>query len=154
RVQSLDGQADETQQVVPVYPLTEDLHAERLRSLMHQAVERFAGCLPEVLPPSLREYRQLPEAARAIALVHFPESLQDARAGRRRFVYEEFLLLQLALGLRRRELRDRQRAPRLPVTPQIDARIRRLFHFRLTADQDKAVADVCRDLASDRPMQR
>src|SRR5207244_3597229 len=45
-------------------------------------------------------------------------------------------------------------APVLPVTPQIDARIRRLFRFRLTGDQDKAVADVCRDLAKDRPMQR
>src|SRR5262249_24275570 len=32
--------------------------------------------------------------------------------------------------------------------------IRRLFPFRLTADQDRAVAGVCRDLASDRPMQR
>src|SRR5207245_8567750 len=30
----------------------------------------------------------------------------------------------------------------------------RLFPFRLTGDQDKAVADVVRDLASDRPMQR
>jgi ATP-dependent DNA helicase RecG len=154
RVQPLDGQQDESQRVVPIYPLTEDLHAERLRSLMRQAVEKFARHLPEVLPGSLRDARQLPEATRAIALVHFPDSLAEAKAGRRRFVYEEFLLLQLALGLRRRELRDRQRAPVLPVTPQIDARIRRLFRFRLTGDQDRAVADVCRDLASDRPMQR
>src|SRR5205085_7396514 len=36
----------------------------------------------------------------------------------------------------------------------IDAHVRRLFPFRLTGDQDKAVADVVRDLASDRPMQR
>jgi ATP-dependent DNA helicase RecG len=154
RVQSLDGQADGSQRVVPVYPLTEDLRADRLRALMRQAVERFSGHLPEVLPMSLRERRQLSEAARAITQIHFPDSLQEAKAGRRRFVYEEFLLLQLALGLRRRELRDRQRAPVLPVTPQIDARIRRLFRFRLTGDQDRAVADVCRDLASDRPMQR
>ncbi len=154
RVQPLDGEAAGSQQVVPVYPLTEDLRAERLRALMRQAVERFAGNLPEVLPPALRQRHQLPEAARAIALVHFPERLDEAKAGRRRFVYEEFLLLQLALGLRRRELRDRQRAPLLPITPQIDARIRRLFRFRLTADQDRAVADVCRDLAGDRPMQR
>jgi ATP-dependent DNA helicase RecG len=154
RVQSLDGEADGSQSVVPVYPLTEDLRPDRLRSLMRQAVERFASHLPEVLPPALREQQHLPEAARAIGLVHFPERLDEARLSRRRFVYEEFLLLQLALGLRRRELRDRQRAPKLPVTPEIDARIRRLFRFRLTADQDKAVADVCRDLAGDRPMQR
>jgi ATP-dependent DNA helicase RecG len=154
RVQSLDARADEAQQVVPVYPLTEDLRADRLRSLMRQAVDRFAAHLPEVLPPALREYRRLPEAAKAIAQVHFPESLVDAKAGRRRFVYEEFLLLQLALCVRRRELRDRRRAPVLAVNPRIDARIRRLFRFRLTGDQDRAVADVCRDLAGDRPMQR
>jgi ATP-dependent DNA helicase RecG len=154
RVQSLDGDAASSQRVVPIYPLTEDLRPERLRSLMRQAVERFAGHLPEVLPPALRERQRLPDAATAMRLVHFPERLDEAKLGRRRFVYEEFLLLQLALGLRRRELRDRQRAPVLPVTPQIDQRIRRLFRFRLTADQDKAVADVCRDLAGDRPMQR
>src|SRR6185312_9092893 len=33
-------------------------------------------------------------------------------------------------------------------------RIRRLFPFRLTDDQDRAVAEVGRDLAADKPMQR
>src|SRR5207249_8409880 len=32
--------------------------------------------------------------------------------------------------------------------------IRRLFPFTLTADQDRAIAAIRRDLASDRPMQR
>src|SRR5205085_564827 len=66
----------------------------------------------------------------------------------------EFLVLQVALALRRRDVRDRRRAPQLVTNPTIDARIRRLLPFRLTGDQDRAVADVCRDLASDRPMQR
>src|SRR5262249_47079157 len=72
RVQPLDGETDDAQRVVPVYPLTEDLHAERLRSLMRQAVERFAGQLPEVLPPGLRQRHRLADAAQAIRLVHFP----------------------------------------------------------------------------------
>src|SRR5262249_57921509 len=50
--------------------------------------------------------------------------------------------------------RDRRRAPVLASSPAIDARIRRLFPFQFTGDQDRAIADVCRDLASDRPMQR
>jgi ATP-dependent DNA helicase RecG len=83
-----------------------------------------------------------------------PESLPAAEAARRRFVYEEFLVLQIALGLRRRELRDRRQAPPLPLTATIDSRIRRLFPFKLTPDQDTAIAAICRDLASDRPMQR
>ena len=51
-------------------------------------------------------------------------------------------------------LRDRQRAPVLRLTPAIDTHIRRLFPFRLTADQDRAIAEICRDLAGERPMQR
>src|SRR5262249_51635819 len=81
-------------------------------------------------------------------------TLEGATTSRRRFAYEELLLLQLALALRRRELRDRQQAPLLPVTPAIDERIRRLFPFMLTPDQDRAVAAFCRDLNSPRPMQR
>jgi ATP-dependent DNA helicase RecG len=159
RVQVLDGTeaggaTAPSLSVVPVYPLTEDLRVERLRALIRQAVDRCAGRLVEVLPEELRRRHNLPELRQAIRDVHFPANLAAADAARKRFVYEEFLILQLGLALRRRELRDRQRAPILPVNDRIDARIRRLFPFRLTADQDRAVAEACRDLASDRPMQR
>ena len=42
----------------------------------------------------------------------------------------------------------------LTSSAAIDERIRRLLPFRLTADQDRAVAEVCRDLAVEKPMQR
>jgi ATP-dependent DNA helicase RecG len=155
RVQILDGAGAEGRPgVVPVYPLTEDLRPEHLRPLVDRALSLYGGQLVDRLPPGLRLAHDWPPAARALRDIHFPPSLEDARRGRRRFVYEELLILQLALAVRRREIRDGRRAPVLPVTPAIDARIRRLFPFRLTADQDRAVADVCRDLARDRPMQR
>jgi ATP-dependent DNA helicase RecG len=140
--------------VVPVYPLTEDLRPEPLRAVLRQAVELGADHVAEVLPADLRRQRDLPEAPRALRQVHFPETLAAARSGRDRFAYEEFLLLQLALALRRRDLRDREQAPPLVCSAAIDSRIRRLMPFRLTADQDRAVAEVCRDLARPRPMQR
>src|SRR5205823_9569445 len=86
--------------------------------------------------------------------VHFPATLEAARAARQRFSYEELLVLQTALALRRRDLRDQQNAPELKSNPEIDARIRRLLPFVLTGDQDKAIRDICFDLASKRPMQR
>jgi ATP-dependent DNA helicase RecG len=155
RVQVLDGQhKSDAPQILPVYPLTEDLRPEVLRSLIERAIERYAAQVPDILPEELRQKHGWPKLAQALREVHFPPSLPAARKARGRFVYEEFLILQLALALRRRELRDRQRAPVLATTPAIDARIRRLFPFRLTGDQDRAVADICHDLASDRPMQR
>src|SRR5262249_50381005 len=160
RAQALDGagpagaSAAPVLSIVPVYSLTEDLRIEQLRPLIRQAVHGGADLLTEALPAERRDRPNLPDVRQAMCDVHFPASLAAAEAARRRFIYEEFLLLQVALALRRRELRDRQRAPLLPVTPAIDARIRRLFPFRLTADQNQAVADICADLAGDRPLHR
>jgi len=140
--------------IVPIYPLTEDLRVEDLRPLVRQALDHYAVKAPERLPAPLREQRELPQVHEALRAIHFPATLPDAKKARRRFVYEEFLLLQLALALRRRETRDRQMAPRLPVSKAIDEHIRRLFPFQLTADQNQVVAEIVKDLASDRPMQR
>jgi ATP-dependent DNA helicase RecG len=155
RVQVLGGTAGTpTPAILPIYPLTEDLRADQLRSLIRRAVEQYAKHAVEILPAELRARHRWPELPQALRDLHLPETMPAAQTARRRLIYEEFLLLQLALALRRRDLRDRQRAPVLTTTPLIDARIRRLFPFQLTADQNRAVADVCRDLASDRPMQR
>jgi ATP-dependent DNA helicase RecG len=155
RVQILDGPMEAgSSAVVPIYPLTEDLRAEQLRDIIRQAVALYSSQVVEILPDELRDRHGFPEAPQALRQVHAPETLAAARDGRRRFVYEEFLVLQLALALRRRELRDRQRAPSLPLTPAIDTRIRRLFPFQFTADQDQAISEICWDLARDRPMQR
>ncbi|HWG44687.1 MAG TPA: ATP-dependent DNA helicase RecG [Gemmataceae bacterium] len=155
RVQILDGGATgEEPGVMPVYPLTEDLRVEHLRPIMGRALDLHAAHVADVLPAVLRHKHDWPTYQQALRDIHFPASLAVATRGRRRFVYEEFLILQLALALRRREIRDEGKAPQLISSPAIDARIRRLFPFRLTADQDRAVAEVCRDLAVEKPMQR
>jgi ATP-dependent DNA helicase RecG len=154
RVQVLDANAPVTPGIVPIYPLTEDLRPDVLRRLIRRTLDLYGRHLPELLPDELRQRHAWPGALEALETVHFPASIEAAQKARQRFLYEELLILQIALGLRRRELRDRQQAPVLQATPQIDERIRRLFPFPLTGDQDRAVADVCRDLASCRPMQR
>ncbi|HEY7426783.1 MAG TPA: hypothetical protein VH682_21280, partial [Gemmataceae bacterium] len=154
RVQVLDGGAGEEPGIVPIYSLTEDLRPEHLRSILGRALDLHAARVADVLPVALRHKHDWPTFDQALRDVHSPASLSIAARGRRRFVYEEFLILQLALALRRREVRDEGRAPILTTTPAIDERIRRLFPFALTADQDKAVAEVCRDLAAEKPMQR
>jgi ATP-dependent DNA helicase RecG len=155
RVQVLDGSADASGPgIVPVYPLTEDLRPEHLRPLVSRALDLHAAGLVEVLPEALRGRHGWPDVAQALRAVHFPPSIAEATRARRRFVYESLLLVQVALAVRRRDTHDRRQAPVLAVSAALDARIRRLFPFPLTGDQDRAVADVCRDLASDRPMQR
>jgi ATP-dependent DNA helicase RecG len=161
RVQVLEGRPGSGQRepgplppILPIYPLTEDLRSDQLRRIIQGVVAAYSHLVAESLPEELRRRRGLPPVQQALRDVHGPETMEAAQAARRRFVYEEFLNLQVALAVRRRDLRDRLRAPILQVTPKIDAHIRRLFPFRLTAEQNRAVADLSRDLASDRPMQR
>lgn len=149
-----DVEGDDEYTILPVYSLTEDLGADQLRTIMRRAVDQHANDLLERLPADFRQQKKLPDIHQAMRDIHFPTKMADAKSARRRFVYEEFLLLQLALAARRRDLRSRQRAPVLRTTAKIDEHIRRLFPFQLTSDQNRAVADICRDLASDRPMQR
>jgi ATP-dependent DNA helicase RecG len=153
RVQVLDEGKDKLE-VVPVYPLTEGLHPEALREAIRAALTKAADEVPENLPAPTRIKREYPPVAQALWQVHFPEELAQGVHARKRFIYEEFLILQTALAVRRRSVRDRQQAPKLVTTPEIDARIRRLFPFTLTGDQDRAIASIVKDLASDRPMQR
>jgi ATP-dependent DNA helicase RecG len=155
KTQLLSGDAQsESPGVVPNYPLTEDLRADELRSIIRGAVAQFADLVTEILPEPTRLRHHFPDAASALRDIHCPLSLGAAEAARRRFLYEELFVLQLALALRRRELRQHLRAPLLAVTDTIDDRIRRRFPYRLTADQDQAIRDICRDVASPRPMQR
>jgi ATP-dependent DNA helicase RecG len=155
KVQTLDSAAPLTAPgIVPIYPLTEDLRPEALRKLLRQAVDQFAPLTVDVVPERLLRERHYPGLHAAFRNLHFPATLEAAQAARRRVIYEEFLVLQTALALRRRDLRDQQGAPELKCTPAIDGRIRRLFPFALTHDQNTAVSEICADLAGKRPMQR
>lgn len=155
RVQVLHAQASgPASKVVPVYPLTDGVYPEKLRDWIHQALNVGAERVPEVLPRELRESRHFAEVRQALQEVHFPEVLAQALAAKRRFAYEEFLVLQVALAVRRRETQSVGQAPPLPVDTEIDARIRRLMPFTLTRDQDHAIREICKDMAQDKPMQR
>jgi ATP-dependent DNA helicase RecG len=156
RVKTLDApSADgEEQGIVPVYQLTEGLHAEQMRRIQKNVAENYPQCVAETLPQVLRAKQRLPGIAEALHDMHLPASLDVAKNARRRLVYEEFLVLQLGLALRRRDLGRQEKAAPLQVTEKIDERIRRLFPFKLTRDQNRAIVEICRDMANDRPMQR
>lgn len=154
RVQYLEDEPTDDSRILPVYPLTENLRPEHLRSLIASALDQYATEVIDILPDALKLKHGWPAVAQCLREVHQPTNLEAAHHACQRFIYEEFLILQLALALRRREMRDRQRAPRLPSSRQIDAHVRRLFPFELTRDQNQAVAEIGKDLSSERPMQR
>ncbi|MGH2659466.1 MAG: ATP-dependent DNA helicase RecG [Actinomycetota bacterium] len=139
--------------IVPVYPLTEGLTQRSLRGLLHRVVEQFAGQVPESLPDSLRGRHGVPGVTEAYRHIHFPESLEAAEAARRRLVFEDFLLLQLGLALRRQ--RQGQQPGRAMAPPGVlVARLSASLSFELTSAQRRVWDEIRADLARATPMNR
>jgi ATP-dependent DNA helicase RecG len=154
-VQWLDEAADEPAKgkLLPVYPLCEGLKQRHVRRAVESAVAEYVSDLDEVFPAEFLGQHKLLPLRQALPQLHFPENTEQLEQARRRFVYQELFLLQLGLALRRARQR-RGRSPVLNATAQIDARIRRLFPFELTAGQNQVIAEIAADLSREAPMNR
>ncbi|MEP0842864.1 MAG: ATP-dependent DNA helicase RecG, partial [Phycisphaerae bacterium] len=158
RIEWLDPRADPASwhyaRVVPVYRATLNLTSAQIGAIVATALAEALPAVGETLPERIRAARSLMGRAQALKTIHQPESLSDAKLARRRLAYEELFGMQLAISLQRRWSKLRARAPALPSSPEIDARIRRRFPFALTAAQNRVIAEIVADLGRDRPMTR
>ena len=140
--------------ILPVYSLTEGLNQPTMRRIVQGVVETHTQYVDEVFPDDLLDAHKLWPIRAALPQVHMPENQASLAEALRRFIYQEFFILQLALAMKKWHLENRQSAPPLPVDARIDARITRLFPFELTAGQRQAIDEICRDMARNRPMNR
>jgi ATP-dependent DNA helicase RecG len=140
--------------IVPVYRLTEGLKAGGLRRLMQRAVNYWADRLPDYVPEATLERAELADLGWAIKNIHFPEGQDHLRHARNRLIFDELLLLQLAVLGRRREW---QGVPADPLTVSdewLSAFVRAVFPYPLTGAQQRAIADIRRDMSQNVPMNR
>jgi ATP-dependent DNA helicase RecG len=155
RVTWLDGAEDQPEmRLLPLYPLTEGLTQYQVRRMVTSALENFGHVLEEVFPESLLAQYDLMPLAEALPAIHSPQDATQCERARRRFVFQELFILQLAVVARRWQQQVGFRAPPLAASPDINARIARLFPFEWTAGQKAAIAEVAADLASETPMNR
>lgn len=156
RVQWLeqDDPADAARKLLPVYPLTEGLGLPTIRRAVEICLESHLSLLEEVFPPEFLVEHALLPLREALPAIHFPPDRATLQTARRRFVYQELFILQMALAVRRLRLQVEGSAPPLESTAKIDARIRRLFPFPLTPGQDLAVQEIAADMARHFPMNR
>ncbi len=142
-----------TARIVPVYPATEGITQRWLRRLIKGIVEYWAPRVPDPLPEALRSQRNLLDLATALKEIHFPTSLEQRDAARRRLALDEFLLIQLGmLGQRKRWREQVGRALR------IDDTLYRTFvaalPFQLTRAQERVIHEILSDLQRAQPMNR
>jgi ATP-dependent DNA helicase RecG len=140
--------------ILPVYSLTEGLNQTVMRRIVHGVVEGYAQLVDEVFPDEFLDAHSLWPIRAALPQIHEPADRQSREQATRRFIYQELLVLQLALGLRKHHLTTNRNAPPLPTNAKIDARITRLFPFELTPAQRKAIDEIAGDMSREYPMNR
>jgi len=148
-LQDDDRESIHLERIVPIYRAISGISQRRLREVIHRM-------LAETEPRSLDGvYETDASLSRAAAFrhAHFPNSMEEAEAARRRFALEEFFALQLNVLWRR----ARHAAQTGRVQGQRTTLLKR-FHaslpFELTGAQKRSIKEIIADMRSPRPMHR
>jgi len=153
-VKLADGEIPQSQKPLPLYSLTEGLQQAALRKIFRTGAQRLVPLVDEVLPDDLRHELGVLSIQDALSQMHWPDSLELAEQARQRFVAQELLVLQLAVGLQRTARQAASRAPALPSPIKVHTRILNRLGYILTGDQTQAIADIRDDMSRAVPMNR
>ncbi len=157
RVVTGDEPAERT--LTPVYPATEGLHQQRIRSLVSQALEMLEL---QPMPDYLARYlpADWPDVTEALMRIHRPpqgtppDALLTGREPHlKRLALEELVAHRLSLK-RDRAIDTTTSALALTAGGDTLQSLRASLPFTLTAAQDRAIADVVDDIQRTTPMQR
>jgi ATP-dependent DNA helicase RecG len=148
--------------LLPVYPQSGKANVQswEIRKIVAELLQRtqargFADPLAVTVDDGeLLEARGLVGRSEAYEGVHRPASMEQASLGRARLTFDEFLRMQIGLVARKRALEREQTGIALVVDGSLVGAFHTALPFPLTADQERTIAEITRDLASPAPMHR
>ncbi|MDP3851032.1 MAG: ATP-dependent DNA helicase RecG [Luteolibacter sp.] len=137
------------ERIVPIYRNVAGIAQRRLREIMHLLLLQ---CDPATLAAPFDVDSAMPRA-QALRTAHFPESLAEAHAVRRRFALEEFFGIQLNVAWRRtRHLEQTGRV--LGRRTTLLTSFYNSLPFDLTEAQKRSIREIIADMRQPRPMNR
>ncbi|MGH8183104.1 MAG: ATP-dependent DNA helicase RecG [Rhodanobacteraceae bacterium] len=157
----LHGDAPVEATLTPIYPVTEGLGQQRLRGVIEKALAQLPDAATlELVPHALLDPLGLMPLREALLGVHRPAPDADVAAllagrhpAQQRLAFEELLAHHISLKRLRARLR-KQRAPAMPVDPDLQERFLHALPFTLTRAQRRVSGEIARDLGKRVPMLR
>jgi ATP-dependent DNA helicase RecG len=140
--------------IVPIYPLSEDLKASDITRPMEAALAAWADRMPEYVPESVLERADLPDMAFTIRNLHAPESMDHLAHAKRRLIFDQLLVLQLAVLGQRRAWQSIPGVPLSVSDEWLNEFLSAVFPYPLTGAQQRVVADIRADISRDVAMNR
>ena len=141
-------------QLAPVYPLTDGLYQSNLRGVVRRVLNQLPDALPDPLPQAMRERYRLTDLVTALRDIHWPLTEEAKQEATRRLALEELLTLQLAMAQRKRELQRPGSGISMKPRGDVVVALEEVLPFSLTRAQQRAIAEITADMASDQAMCR
>lgn len=145
------GKEKFTGKIVPIYPLWGNLTQKFIQTVMSEAIE-VCGNFEEYMPREIMREYKLCDINYAVKNIHFPKTFEDFETARKRLVFEELLMLQLALLYKKEASLEIKRKP-FDNTECVNEFLR-LLPFEMTKAQKNACNDILNDFKKDIPMNR
>lgn len=139
--------------IVPIYSLPEGFSQRVFRKLVKACLDEYVPAIKDFLPFDVRQRNKLFNLAKSILNIHFPESLAIQKDAYRRLSFEEFIIFQLPLALRKLRKKEQRGIAHKVNGGLSDAFINNL-PFKLTTAQQKVIQEIKADMARAFPMQR
>ena len=136
----------------PVYGQTKGLSNNAILKAVRQAMD-VAVFRPDFVPESIRYNRTLMDMRTAVRAMHFPESMEQFEAARKRLAFNELFLFSLALAEKKAHHAAEKSVFVIKAHPEVAALVEKL-PFRLTEGQKAAVQDIAADMRSGFVMNR
>ncbi len=151
-----DGRRIHSGRIVPMYPLTQDLHQRGIRALQYELLLRYLRDIKDPIPSSIRVRQKLVNKLFAIKEIHFPQGTNEMDQAVKRLTFEEFFLIQVMLAVKRSAIKKGTPSvsTKAASSPGLDEEFKQLIPFKLTKGQLKAIEDIKKDLGHESPMNR
>lgn len=147
--------------LTPVYPASEGLQQNRLRSIIGQARELLkTASIEDFLPVELCQRYGFSTLSEVLMLIHQPSVaassdwlFQESNPGQKRLAFEE--LLSHRLCMRQNRVSTNQKfAPKLQPNPALIKQFLKLLPFDLTGAQKQVWQEISADVDKSAPMLR
>src|SRR4029077_7709958 len=123
------------ERIVPLYTVPEDFPERLLRTLIGRALFQEKMTVRDILPESLRKEKGWENRAWALSRIHFPATLLEKERAREILAFEEFLILETALGKLRQMVKRRSKNHRYTLLKHLLTPFREHLGFEFTTSQ-------------------
>ena len=142
-----------TGKIIPIYPLTYNLSQNVIRQIIENGLKEADENLEETLPNYLLKEYKLDDINKAIHDIHFPEDFEKYNNAKKRLVFEELLIMQLALLNLKTKYSVNKKGIEFDENVKMSDVIE-TFPFKLTKAQTRVLEEIDNDMESVKPMNR